>query len=737
MSDDRRRDAPEEPTTGQRVAREVANFSTDSTVSAPGATPELVAAGLAQIEAERAAESNRRHEELFDPFGTTLDHATGPQAIGSNALAGGTLDLPASDQVASAGDLDPGQVIGHFVIRSRLGEGGMGMVLAGHDADLGRPVAIKVVKDSADHPAYRERLLREARVMARLEHPNVVRVYEVGSDRGRLFVAMELVDGVTLMTWLAVQRRTWRETLAMFRQVGLGLAAVHRAGLVHRDFKPDNVLVDRDGRARVADFGLARLDPERATASPELAASLTRTGMMVGTPAYMAPEQHFGGNVDARADQYSFCVSLREALIGSRPIKIEDAHWGKVPRAVRVAITRGASVDLNERFATMDELLDALARGASRRTLYLGATMAAVVLVGGVIGAIAVNASLSNTDGDSVQIADTVGSTAAPSPTSPSPSQTSQASASPPPSPASQTPASPPPSPASQAPASPPPSPASQAPASPPPTERSVAKPADTRVAEVDKPRGAATSAKTPASGSQGSPASSTTIAVGGTVITPMTPVKETDAAKQHNVEGDKPPRHEMPAAHRAAVRDALRDFGFLGVTITGNDRDADLRELEAQLAAATDDLQRGMILYGMGQAERSRDDCIAAAKHWRDAKKLVLAATKGPIDAAQEKRRNLGFLFYSRSVVGEAYCELTNGRALGVDEKLVNASRSMWSANDAERAEVWFAMGIAMWETGDEEQGARLLVQAAQRGGSAKLRGAIDAYANAVGVKF
>jgi len=754
MSDHHRRDAPEEPTTGQRVASEVANFSTDSTISAPGATPDLVAAGLAQIEAERAADSNRR-AEAFDPLGTTLDHATGPKAMGSNALPGGTLDLPASDQVASAGELDPGQVIGHFVIRSRLGEGGMGMVLAGHDADLGRPVAIKVVKDSADHPAYRARLLREAQVMARLEHPNVVRVYEVGSDRGRLFVAMELVDGVTLTTWLKVQRRTWRETLAMFRQVGDGLAAVHRAGLVHRDFKPDNVLVDRDGRARVADFGLARLDPERATASPELAASLTRTGMMVGTPAYMAPEQHFGGNVDARADQYSFCVSLREALIGSRPIKIEDAHWGKVPRAVRVAINRGASIEVTDRFPSMDELLDALARGASRRTLYLGAAAAVVVLVGGVIGAIAVNASVSDTGEDSVQVAVTVGagSTAAPSSSpaveqrvavgDPAPSPTSPPPASP--SPTSQSPSSP----TSQSPSSPSsqsPSPTSQSTSqsplptsqSPSPPDRRVevpaAKPADPRVAEADKPRnGAAAPAKPPAANPQG--ASSTT--VGGTVITPMAPVKETEAAKQHNLTGDKPPRHEMPAAHRAAVRDALRDFGFLGVTITGNDRDADLRELEAQLAAATDDLQRGMIRYGMGQAERSRDDCIAAAKHWRDAKKLVLDATKGPIDAAQEKRRNLGFLFYARSVVGEAYCELVNGRALGVDEKLVNASRSMWSANDAERSEVWFAMGIAMWETGEEEEGARLLLQAARRGGNAKLSGAIDAYANAVGVKF
>src|SRR5215218_3607123 len=176
--------------------------------------------------------------------GKTLDIQS-PALAATEGYDGGTLDLPASDQVAAAGGLAPGQMIGHFVIRQRLGEGGMGIVVAGHDADLGRPVAIKLVRTEADHPAYRARLLREAQAMARLEHPHVVRVYEVGSDRGRLFVAMELVDGVTLSVWLRAQPRSWREVIAMFVQVGAGLSAVHRAGLIHRDFKPDNVLVDR------------------------------------------------------------------------------------------------------------------------------------------------------------------------------------------------------------------------------------------------------------------------------------------------------------------------------------------------------------------------------------------------------------------------------------------------------------------------------------------------------------
>jgi predicted Ser/Thr protein kinase len=280
------------------------------------------------------------------------------QQIAQGSLGtGATLDAPVDDRATATDHPQPGEAIGHFIVRGRLGEGGMGVVLAGEDANLGRPVAIKLVRSNVEHPAYRARLLREAQAMARLEHPNVVKVYEIGEDKGRLFVAMELVDGVTLTDWLR-HRTSWRDILAMFDQVGTGLAAAHRAGLVHRDFKPDNVLVDRQGRARVADFGLARLDRE-GDASP-LAAPLTKTGVMMGTPGYMAPEQQFGGDVDARADQYSFCVALREAL-GGRPL--DEARWIVVPAAVRTAIGRGLSYDSSERFGSIGELLAALRAG--------------------------------------------------------------------------------------------------------------------------------------------------------------------------------------------------------------------------------------------------------------------------------------------------------------------------------------------------------------------------------------
>src|SRR3569623_1020509 len=236
-----------------------------------------------------------------------------------------TLDMPQAEVVAAGSDIVAGAAIGHFRVRRKLGAGGMGVVLEAEDADLGRRVALKLVRTEADTPQYRDRLLREAKAMARLEHPNVVRVYEGGSDRGRLFIAMEFVDGVTLTVWLQ-ERRAWREVVAMFQQVGAGLAAVHGAGLVHRDFKPDNVLVDQTGRARVADFGLARLDEPRAP-------QLTKTGVMMGTPGDMAPEQQFGSAVDARADQYSFCVALREAL-GGRPLGA--ARWTPVPDAAQM-----------------------------------------------------------------------------------------------------------------------------------------------------------------------------------------------------------------------------------------------------------------------------------------------------------------------------------------------------------------------------------------------------------------
>jgi serine/threonine-protein kinase len=304
--------------------------------------------------------------ELSDTERTPkVDAGSGPDS---------TLEMPADAMPPPTG---VPAAIGHFRVRKQLGEGGMGVVLECEDVDLGRRVAVKLVRSDVDVPAYRARLLREAQAMARLEHPHVVRVYEVGSERDRLFIAMEFVDGVTLTRWLA-ERRSWRAIISIFVQVGRGLAAAHEAGLVHRDFKPDNVLVDSTGRARVADFGLARLDGDTP--------ALTRTGALMGTPGYMAPEQQFGSDVDARADQYSYCVALREAL-GGRPL--DDARWKAVPEPVRAAITRGLSYDADERFPSMAALLAVLERAQPRRRARWPVALAVLGLLGMVTGVVA------------------------------------------------------------------------------------------------------------------------------------------------------------------------------------------------------------------------------------------------------------------------------------------------------------------------------------------------------------
>ncbi len=215
-----------------------------------------------------------------------------------------------------------GASIGRFMVLGDLGSGGMGRVLEAYDPELDRRVAIKIVRPARHDPAFqrfRERLLREARATASLAHPNVVTIYEVGELEGGLFVAMERVDGQTLKAWLAAAPRAWRAIVDTFLQVGRGLAAGHAAGLVHRDVKPDNVLVGNDGRVRVIDFGLVGTiedEPDQPSAAAREGSHLTLTGQMMGTPRYMAPEQFRGEAADARTDGFAFCLCLYEALYG-------------------------------------------------------------------------------------------------------------------------------------------------------------------------------------------------------------------------------------------------------------------------------------------------------------------------------------------------------------------------------------------------------------------------------------
>jgi predicted Ser/Thr protein kinase len=218
--------------------------------------------------------------------------------------------------------------IGRFVVLRKLGEGGMGVVYVAYDEELDRKLAVKLVLPSLqpERAARNQaRLLREGQALARVSDPHVVHVYEVGADHGGVYVAMELIRGRTLGEWLTAPRR-WREVLGICLQIGRGLAAAHAAGVVHRDIKPDNALVGEDGRARVVDFSLARPDLEADDDAGPVDPSRTQAGQLVGTPLYMSPEQLRGEPADARADQFSFCVLVHEALYGVRPFHGETVE---------------------------------------------------------------------------------------------------------------------------------------------------------------------------------------------------------------------------------------------------------------------------------------------------------------------------------------------------------------------------------------------------------------------------
>ncbi|HLT37809.1 MAG TPA: serine/threonine-protein kinase, partial [Enhygromyxa sp.] len=290
--------------------------------------------------------------------------------------------------------------IGRYRLERRLGAGGMGEVYLGFDDELDRRVAIKRVRADRSTPALRERLRREARALAKLSHPNVVQVYEVGGHEHETFLVMEFVEGRTLRAWLE-QARGWREILAVFLAAGRGLAAAHSAGVVHRDFKPENVLIGDDGRVRVADFGLAfaaerepMVDDGRA---PIVDEALTNTGALLGTLRYMPLEQLVAGRVDARSDQFGFCVALYEALWGHEPFPYDNLEArvdalerdapstpGRgAPRRIWSLLRRGLRRDPDARWPDLDALLEALERVPGRRRLIIAALVAPLALATG------------------------------------------------------------------------------------------------------------------------------------------------------------------------------------------------------------------------------------------------------------------------------------------------------------------------------------------------------------------
>ncbi len=331
----------------------------------------------------------------------------------------------------------PADHIGRFELRERLGAGAMGVVYAAWDPQLDRRVAIKLIHrapgQAGPEADGQRRLLREAKAMARLRHPNVIQVHEVGTHEGQVFVAMEIIEGDSLRAWLGAREHSWREIVEVFTLAGRGLAAAHAAGLVHRDFKPDNVLVEGE-RVFVGDFGLARERPDpgesdHRTTLPELEPGatsdgfgtadgsgpglgsetglgsdpLTQTGAFVGTPAYMAPEAFSGARLDPRADQYGFCASLYEALYRTRPFSqrtlssltaakqaralsaVDGPNTPKVPRWLYRVVVRGLAAEPEDRFNSMDDLLDALARGR-RQARWRQRGLAAAGLLAAAVG---------------------------------------------------------------------------------------------------------------------------------------------------------------------------------------------------------------------------------------------------------------------------------------------------------------------------------------------------------------
>lgn len=370
----------------------------------------------------RKRANNQPHNEY--PCRGVLD---GEQTLGGPATeAGGDQPVhDGGDRSSGWREVEP-EVPSRYTLIRKIGEGGMGVVYQARDAELDREVALKLLvprNRPTLPPAAEQRLVREARAMARLNHPHVVEVFDVGRHAGRhgerVYIAMELVPGPTLHRWLRAPR-TWQDVLAVFTPAGRALAAAHAADLVHRDFKPSNVIVGDDGRVRVLDFGLARAatDTISATAAPRPAPAGTQTsaasedddadspslaplservtedGLLLGTPAYMSPEQHCGDLATPRSDQFAFCIALYEALYGRHPFAgdtppatiqaklhghvVGPPRRSPVPSAVAAVVKRGLQADPNDRWPTMADLVDALerARGQThRRALAVGATV--------------------------------------------------------------------------------------------------------------------------------------------------------------------------------------------------------------------------------------------------------------------------------------------------------------------------------------------------------------------------
>ncbi len=297
--------------------------------------------------------------------------------------------------------LHRGALVGRYIVLERIGAGGMGVVYAAYDPELDRKVALKLVRAREGSPLTdaQQRLQREAQTLARLSHPNVINVFDVGLFGDQIFVALEFVDGLSLSEWLHESPRSISELRTVFLAAGWGLSAAHASNLIHRDFKPSNVLLGRDGRVRVMDFGLARVGttdptplPEGVVTNPAEPSATHRAG----TPAYMAPEQRALGWADTRTDQFSFCASLFEALYGKPPslsgeppvqLPLRSASGEKVPLFLRRLLEKGLSPQSAARFESMNALLARLQSSPERhRAMLLVAALVGLLVLAGGLG---------------------------------------------------------------------------------------------------------------------------------------------------------------------------------------------------------------------------------------------------------------------------------------------------------------------------------------------------------------
>jgi len=332
--------------------------------------------------------------------------------------------------------LERGALVGRYVVLGVLGKGGMGVVYAAYDPELDRKLALKLLQAQPSETSSHGQawLVREAQALARLSHPNVVAVHDVGTLPGdRVFVAIEMVEGKTLREWMKTPR-DWPIVRAVMLEAGAGLAAAHRAGLIHRDFKPDNVLVGDDGRARVMDFGLARLEESGPAARDSvppggeldvvdvrgpLGDSLTIAGSVVGTPAYMAPELFEGVPASARSDQFAFGVTLYELLFKIRPYDKkafvaprmpnlaprDPPKSSSVPARLRRIAMRAIAIDPEARFGSLDDLLAELSIDPMARRRRAAIVAAGAISLAGVIGVtVALSSGSSTPDADRSQL---------------------------------------------------------------------------------------------------------------------------------------------------------------------------------------------------------------------------------------------------------------------------------------------------------------------------------------------